>query len=334
MARRSFGTARKLPSGRWQARYRTPSGKQVGLRGTFATKADAGRALARIQADMDRGQWRDPNAGRLTLAAYAERWVTSRLVRGRPLAPRTVELYRSELTHHILPPLGAVELRRLDAAAVRAWYGALSRAEKPGQVTVAKCYRLLRAICQTAMEDDLIARNPCAIRGAGQESSPERPMFSVEQVDALAEAVDERWRAMILLAAWVGLRFGELAGLRRTDLDLAAGTVTVVKAKSEAGKRTVAIPPHIIPILANHLTHYAEPSKTGLVFVGPKGGALRRNNFNADVWQAATRAAGLPLGSHPHDLRGFSATVAARHGATTRELMHRLASIRGSVGFG
>lgn len=93
--------------------------------------------------------------------------------------------------------------------------------------------------------------------------------------------------------------------------------------KSAAGRRTVAIPPHIIDDLAHHLETYAEPAK-GLVFSGPKGGPIRRNNFSARVWAPAAEAAELPPGSHLHDLRGWGATVAARHGATTRELMHRL----------
>src|SRR3954465_8096435 len=110
----------------------------------------------------------------------------------------------------------------LKASAVRAWYGKLSSPSGPGQVTAAKCYRLLRAVCTTAVDDNLIARNPCSIRGAGQERSSERPMFTLTQVQALVDAVEDRWRALILLAAWTGLRIGELSALRREHLDLVA----------------------------------------------------------------------------------------------------------------
>lgn len=163
-------------------------------------------------------------------------------------------------------------------------------------------------------------------------------MFALAQVQALVDAVEDRWRALILLAAWTGLRIGELAALRREHLDLTAGTVSVRSSvvdvigqersygppKSAAGRRTVAIPPHIIDDLKHHLATYAQPGAQGLVFVGPKGGPIRRNNFSARVWAPAAEAAGLPPGAHLHDLRGWGATVAARHGATTRELMHRL----------
>ncbi|MCA0143969.1 tyrosine-type recombinase/integrase [Blastococcus sp. LR1] len=338
MGRRAWGTVRRLPSGRYQARYPDVSGKQVSAPHTFATKADGNRWLAKVQTELDSGRWIDPKAGKETLQVYAERWVETRLVRGRPLAPRTAELYRAQLRNHIVPALGSTPLRQLDASTVRAWYGKLSGLDGPGQVTAAKCYRLLRAICTTAVDDNLIARNPCSIRGAGQERSSERPMFTVTQVQALVDAVEDRWRALILLAAWTGLRIGELSALRRVHLDLTAGTVSVRSSvvdvigqersygppKSAAGRRTVAIPPHIIDNLEHHLATYAQPGAQGLVFIGPKGGPIRRNNFSARVWGPAAAAAGLPAGAHLHDLRGWSATVAARHGATTRELMHRL----------
>ncbi len=338
MGRRAWGTVRRLPSGRYQARYRGGSGRQVTAPFTFATKADGDRWLAKTQTEMDSGRWIDPKAGKETLKVYAERWVETRLVGGRPLAPRTAELYRAQLKNHILPALGSTPLRQLEASAVRAWYGKLSGPSGPGQVTAAKCYRLLRAICTTAVDDNLIARNPCSIRGAGQERSSERPMFTLAQVQSLVDVVEDRWRALILLAAWTGLRIGELSALRRENLDLESGTVSVKSAvvdvtgqgrsygppKSAAGRRTVAIPPHIIGDLEHHLATYAQPGPQGLVFVGPKGGPIRRNNFSSRVWAPAAAAAGLPAGSHLHDLRGWGATIAARHGATTKELMHRL----------
>lgn len=338
MGRRGWGTVRKLSSGRYQARYADGSGNQVSAPSTFATKAEADRWLARARTEMDSGRWADPKAGKETVRVYAERWVETRLVRGRPLAPRTAELYRAQLKNHIVPALGATQLRQLETSAVRAWYGKLSGPSGPGQVTAAKCYRLLRAICTTAVDDNLMARNPCSIRGAGQERSSERPMFTLAQVQALADAVEDRWRALILLAAWTGLRIGELSALRREHLDVTAGTVCVRSSvvdvigrersygppKSAAGRRTVAIPPHIIDDLEHHLVTYAQPGAQGLVFVGPRGGPIRRNNFSARVWAPAAEAAGLPPGSHLHDLRGWGATVAARYGATTKELMHRL----------
>jgi integrase len=335
--RRRFGRIRKLSSGRWQARYPDARGALVAAPQTFATKTAADHYLAGVETDMSRGTWFDPRAGQQPLRRYAEGWLPARRVKGRPLAPSTQELYRWQLDRHILPALGDVELRRLDAALVRTWFARLAGPDGPGAVTAAKCYRLLRAICNTAVADGELARNPCAIPGAGDESSSERPAVSLPQVYALADEVGQRWRALILIAAFCGLRFGELAALTRERLDLLHGTVTVAVSaselpggvrhvgppKSEAGLRTVAIPEVILGDLQEHVARFSEPGRTGLVFVGPKGGRMRNANFGRSVWRPAVRAVGLP-GLHFHDLRGCAATLAAITGATTAELMHRL----------
>ena len=335
--RADFGSIRKLQSGRWQARYPDKSGRQRTGPQTFATRGDASRYLAGVRADLDRGNWFDPNAGRVTLRPYADSWLRTRRVRGGPLAPRTRELYRWQLDRHILPVLGDIELRHLDPAIVRAWYGGLTSDAGPGAITAAKCYRLLRTICGTAVAEEELARNPCTIPGAGQERSPARPSVSVPEVYALADSVGARWRSLVLLAAFTGLRFGELAALRRRCLDLLHGTVDVRESvsdlaggvrhvgppKSEAGRRTVAIPPHIVDELRDHVAQYAEEGPDGLVFVGPKGGPLRDSTFSRSVWRPALAAHGL-TGVHFHDLRGCAATLAAISGATTAELMARI----------
>jgi hypothetical protein len=90
------------------------------------------------------------------------------------------------LRKHILPTLGRIELRHMEASAVRAWYGRINGPDGPGRTTAAKkCYRLLRAILQTATEDGLVAKNPCSIRGAGTEEATERPMITLAQLDAI-----------------------------------------------------------------------------------------------------------------------------------------------------
>jgi hypothetical protein len=120
--KRQFGSVRKLPSGRYQARYVTPDGETVTAPTTFATKGDAGRFLDSIRTDLERGQWIDPNAGRVTLAEFARRWLKE-----RPLRPRTKELYAGLLELHVLPSLGETGLNRLTAAKVRTWHADLDR---------------------------------------------------------------------------------------------------------------------------------------------------------------------------------------------------------------
>lgn len=332
--RRDFGSVRRLPSGRWQARYRDGSG--VARSRTFPTRGDASRHLARIRTDIDRGDWFDPEAGRQLLQTYAEAWLSKRRVRGRRLAPRTSERYRALLRVHILPVLGHLPLSRLDPPAVRRWHATLLEAGVPGPATVAKAYRLLHAICSSAVVEQKIARNPCLIPGASIETNPERPIASLDQVYALAEAVGERWRALVLLGTFCGLRFGELAGLTRANVDLELGVVVHAdldeldggrlqpgEVKSAASRRTVSIPAALFDEIRHHLDTYAQPGAEGPVFVGPGGGRLRRSNFRKQVWLPATRAAGLD-GLRFHDLRHTGNTLAASTGASTRELMARM----------
>ncbi len=119
----------------------------------------------------------------------------------------------------------------------------------------------------TAVDDGLIRRNPCRIKGASVEKSPERPVLTVGQVYALADAIDPRYRALVLLACFCGLRWGELAGLQRADIDCDHRTVRIARQlcevagrqpflappKSDAGKRTVSIPSLIVADVSSHL---------------------------------------------------------------------------------
>ena len=137
-----------------------------------------------------------------------------------------------------------------------------------------------------------IRENPCQIKGADKESSPECPELSVPEVCRLADAIGPRYRALILLATFGNLRWGELAGLRRRNLDVDNRTVRVAetvyeldrlvkgKPKSEASVRKVVLPELIIPEVVRHLETFAGPGPDGFVFVGVKGGQLRRSNFS------------------------------------------------------
>jgi integrase len=332
MTKRNFGSVRQLPSGRWQARYRHPqSNRLMGAPSTFATKKDADRWLANTQVDLDRGNWIDPAWGTVSLEEYAKAWLVQRI-----LAPRTVELYQGLLKHHIEPILGKIDLGDLSPRDVRAWHAKLTKAQKPGPVTVAKAYRLLRAICETAVSDEVIARNPCKLKGASVEHSPERPVATVVQVGELFNAIEDRYKAMVVLAAWCSLRLGEVLALTRADLDLGTHSVRVSKGASElrsgerivgppktkAGVRTVAMPPHVISSVVDHLQAFTGPAPDDLVFTGSDGGPLRRPTFYA-AWDRATKATGL-IHLRFHDLRHTGATWAAATGATTKELMSRL----------
>ena len=309
--KRRFGRVRELPSGRWQARYKGPDGIDRPAPHTFDSKTSAERWLTLTEADVIQGSWVNPDAGRVLFGNYAADWIEER----PGLRPKTTELYRYLLRRHLSPTFEARPLAEIREAHVRRWRKNLLDAGV-STVTVAKAYRLLKAIFNTAVDDELIRRNPCRIKGAEQEKSAERPVLTVPQVYALAAATDERYRVLVLLAAFTSLRWGELAALRRSDIDAQARTVRVIRQlnerdgggfsfgppKSEAGVRIVAIPELITPDLATHVETYARPGNDGLVFTSPGGGPLRHTNFRRRFWVPALAAAGLPA-MHFHDLR-------------------------------
>jgi integrase len=330
--KRRFGRVRQLPSGRWQARYKGPDGIDRPAPQTFASKTSAERWLSVTEAEIIQGDWIDPGAGRVLFGGYARDWIEER----PGLRPKTIEPYRYLLRQHLEPAFGSRTLADIKEPHVRRWRRNVLDAGASA-VTVAKAYRLLKAVFNTAVDDGLIRRNPCRIKGAGQEKSPERPVLTVAQVYALAEAVGGRYRALVLLAVFGSLRWDELAALRRLDIDIQARTVRVSRQlseqrgggfafgppKSAAGQRTVAIPDVITPDLAAHIVTYAVPGNDGLVFTSPEGGPLRRSNFIRRAWRPALRAAGLPL-IHFHDLRHTGNQLAADAGAHLRELMDRM----------
>jgi integrase len=332
---RRFGNIRKRENGRYQARYLGPDGRTRYAPQTFARKAEAEKYLSLIETQMARGEWIDPERGKIRLYDYAERWITER----PNLRPRTVHLYRWTLGKHITPYLGDMPLNRLDTPMVREWRSRLL-AEGVSLTMAAKAYRLLRAVLMTAVkEDELIRINPCRITGADQEKAAERPVLSVPQVFALAERVPDRFRALILVTTFGCLRWGEVIALQRCDVDLSAGTVRVRQAfvehrgtglilgppKSRAGVRTVALPKAALPLLKQHMDTHVGKTADAFVFTGEAGRTIWRGSFNKLVkWSEAVAAIGA-AGLHFHDLRHTGNTLASRApGASLRDIMARM----------
>jgi integrase len=330
---RRFGNIRKLPSGRYQIRYRGTDGRLHAGADTYESRAWADRALSLVEAQMTTGEWSDPVAGQVRLSVYADRWIAQRV----ELRPATIELYRWLLARHINPSLGEMTVAGLTPDMIREWRAGLIGAGV-SESAAAKAYRLLRAVLMTATEDRIIPRNPCRIRGAGEEKAPERPVLTVAEVFALADKMkDHRYRALVLLATFASLRWGEAIALQRSDIDQPAATVRIRRQyvelrhghvlgppKSRAGVRTIAIPQAIMPVLAEHLDSYVGPDGTALVFTGALGGLLRRGNFRRDSgWSAAAIGIGMP-GLHFHDLRHTGNTLAAQAGASLADLKARM----------
>ena len=332
--RRRFGNIRQLPSGRYQVRYRGLDGKLRSHAVTFTRKSDADRALALIEAEIARGTWTDPDRAKIGLADYADVWIAQR----PGLRPRTIEIYRGLLRRHVLPYLGNVPLGKIDTPMIRDWRARLLH-QGVSVSEAAKAYRFLRAVLMTAADDRIIPRNPCRIRGAGEEKPEERPTLTVRQMYELADRMPgDCHRVLVLVAAFASLRWGEITALRRCDIDVEAGTVTVTRQhvqldtggvvvsapKSRASLRTVAVPAAILPLIRAHLDTCVGQSPDSLVFTGSRGGVLRRSNFRRAVkWSTAVEAIGAP-GLHFHDLRHTGNSLAAATGASLRDLMDRM----------
>ena len=329
-AKRQFGAIRRLASGRWQARYRDGGGRMVTAPQTFHTKSDAGRFLATVEADLARGTYLDPRAGQVTLAAWTAEWLAS------DPSKRATTRARDEyaMRVHFLPTLGHRPLASLTPLDVRRAVDVL--AAKVAPATVRTNVGVLRAVLN-AVEADRISRSP--VRSIKLETAPpcERPTLTPEQLDALASEVPGRYRALVLLAGVVGLRWSELVGLRAGSINFLARTVTISETISEVGGRhavattkskssgrTLSLPTFLLDELAQHLSLYRSGAgRDDLVFTGAKGGTLRRS-FAARVYNPAVARAGLPDELTFHGLRHVAASFLVDAGEHPRVIQHRL----------
>jgi integrase len=335
MSRRSFGTIRKLGSGRFQVRYRNSAGRTVPGPGTFATKGDAQRWLATAEADQLRGTFVDQRGLRLIFDEWAEEWLASKP--GQRAA--TLARDRAAIRTHFSPAIGPLALPAVTPGHIRSIVVAMQAAGLSPK-SVRTYAGTLQAIFGAAVDSDLLTRSPVRPRtlGLAPVRRPERPTLTAEELLRLADAMPPRYRVLVLLAGTVGLRWGEAIGLRVADVDFlrrrlsvrqtveeVSGHVRVVATtKSEAGKRTFALPAFLVDELAAHLAaHRPGVAPDDLVVLGPKGGLLRRS-FEARVFRPAVEAAGLPANLTFHGLRHVATTLMIANNEHPKVIQHRL----------
>lgn len=336
-AKRDFGTIRRRSNGRYQAFYMGPDQNFHRAPSTFQTRADAEAWLAHERRLIQDDTWSPTRSRRAKVTRtaeafgpYATAWLSQ-----RDLKPRTRALYQRLMERFLLPEFEHVALRDITPAVVRVWYAGLDPSTPTQR---AHAYALLRSIMATAVADEILAANPCRVRGGGTTSRARRvEPATLDQLTVLVARMPARYQALVLLGAWCGLRFGEMAELRRADLDLTTGVVhirrgvvrtggvvTVGDPKSRAGIRDVAIPPHLLPTLADHLEEHVAPNPQALVFPSVTDPDVQVHpNTLYRHWHKARAAAGRP-DLRIHDLRHTGAVLAARTGATLAELMARI----------
>lgn len=329
---------RHLPSGKFQARLSTPGGGSVGK--TFETSRDAEAWLTQQRADISRGEWEPAKATTtISLSEYADRWLAGRKVKGRPLADRTRQNYRGLLDRHIVDEFGNVPLHRLEREDIERWY---DRLRETTPATASHAYSLLRAVLATAVEDGFRSDNPARVRGAGRvESNRHRnDVLTKTELDAIVDEMPARYRLLIQLGFYCGLRFGELSELRRSDVDTRDGVMhvrravvwvkekgskagPVVKSTKNGEERDVAIPPHLLGDVRSHLLQHTSEGPDGLLFSAVHDSEMQVHNSTIRRSFTPARAkAGRP-DVRLHDLRHASASRAFEAGATVPQVMHR-----------
>ncbi len=318
----------------WQARYVGPDGNRHSHQ--FRRQVDAQAWLEQEVAKQVRGDWTDPRSGKLLFNDWWHVWEGTRV----HLRPSTRTRDRSYAKNHLLPRFGAMWLTQIQPTEIRRWVADLTQSGL-APATVRKAYQLFSAALEAAADDGLIANNPARKAKLPRVQAQETLFLTVEEVEKLAATMPNRYAALVLLAAYTGLRWGELAGLRVANLDLLRRRLTVVETlveesgklysgepKTRASRRTVSIPHVVCDKLAAHLTRYPT-TPDGLVFRSSEGGPLRRTNFRRRVWIPACEAAEL-RGLRFHDLRHTHASLLIAQGEHPKLIQSRLghASIR------
>lgn len=328
---RGFGHVRRLPSKRYQASYVGPDTIRHKAPVTFETREDAEGWLSDRRREITADDWLPPVKRKpVTFGEHAERWLQH-----RQLKPRTRYHYRLMLDSRILPTLAEVPVKAITADLVDDWHYRQGEAQPTAR---SHAYGLLRTILADAVQRRLIPYNPCHIRGAGNTKRAKQiAPATLAELEQIVKAIPERYRLMVLLAAWCAMRFGELIELRRGDVDVKNGIVKIRRAavrvdgavvigtpKSDAGTRDVRIPPHLLAVVKEHLTASISGGRDGLLFPAAHDPTQHMAPSSLyGVWYPARDAAGRP-DLRFHDLRHTGAVLAAQTGATLAELMSRL----------
>jgi integrase len=339
----------KRGKGRWLGRYRGPDGKERTK--TFDTKGEASAWAQQQELRMRSGEWTDPARGRVTLDAFSVQWFESLNVK-----PKTAAGYRSLYDTHVRPKWGDVRLDRIGYADVKSWVAGLktaprtvpakgvSRTKRPVSQPLSparkkQAYQVLSMILDLAVEDGRIPRNPAkSASGSTRGMVPKAPKntahryLSHGEVHAIAEHIEDDARALLLVMAYAGPRWGEATALQVQDVDLLRSRLYVRRAFSEVGgelttsttkthaTRTLPLPTFLRSELEALM---ADKTTTDLIFSAPQGGPWRNSNFRARRFDPAVKAAGLP-GLKLHELRHTAASLAVQAGANVKAVQRML----------
>lgn len=276
---------------------------------TFTVYDEARRFKAVLEGDTANGTWVDPKAGQKTVQEFAEGWFPTVL----GLRETSKAQLRGSLFHNVLPEFGNLPLSGVTHQHVQLWVA--QQSERLSASTTRKNVFALRRMMQAAVRQGLIKTNPAEHISLPSPKCSEQRFLTKEEVTRLSEVIKPRYKAMVLVAAYGGLRFGELCALRRQDVDPMRSTVKVSQTlmdvnnrvsfgppKTKASVRTVTIPRSVMTELVQHMDNYTSIEADALVFTFKNGTPIRRAWFRTRTWLPALKAAGLE-GVRFHDLR-------------------------------
>ncbi|MGH1491792.1 MAG: tyrosine-type recombinase/integrase [Acidimicrobiales bacterium] len=315
---------------RYDVRLYRPDGNEYSK--TFRTRREAERYQATERADRARGSWLDPQAGRVTFAEWADEWFTSNSHAWRP---RTAEKHEMALRVHWKPRLGHFELSSIRPRQIQALVNDLATGGY-SPASIQTYVGTLTALFSDAVDADLVGRSPCRAIRRPPVWSREKVVISPAQLHLLANTVGRRWRCLIYLGGIMGLRFGEAAGLYRSDLLLeedqllirrtlteSRGRVSFGPPKTQSGIRNLSLPAPLARELADHCLRFDIQAAEQLMFASNTGGPIRRSNFGSRVLTPAAKEIGTP-GLTFHGLRHSAATQWISDGVDPRTVQFRL----------
>lgn len=323
-------TIDRRENGRYRARYQGPDRRWRSR--TFDRRIDAQRWLNNELVKLDRGEWVDPRAGRTLFESVAERWMAGRAA----LRVSTRVRDRSYLRSLVLPHLGDMPVGSVQPSDLEVWVAELM-AEGKAPATVQKAWQIASGVFRLAVRDRLIALSPARDVELPKIERGEPTAFTLEEVMRLTEAIDPRYRALVLVGAFGGLRIGEIAGLqlgdfdplrslirvRRTASDV-SGEIIVGPPKTTKSIRTVALPRSITEQLVEHVARLDEKGPGGWIFPAPEGGPIRRTAFMRRVWKPALVAADLDVELGTHTLRRSQVALLIAQGEHPKVIADRL----------
>jgi integrase len=315
----------------WEVRYRDPNKRERSK--TFKTRALAESFAQTVEADITRGEFLDPRLGKKAFGEWAHEWLASR---EGDIKPTTYISYEGLLSKHILPVFGDTAISRIRPLDIQQFLTGMRRKEL-SRSRLRQARQLLSMILNAAVANGYIARNPVPREKlGGKEPRRDQHPLTFEEVHAVANEVPDRYRALIYVLAYGGLRWGEAAALRRRNCNLLRNRIEVKEAVSEVKgglsyglpkthqMRTVVIPEPVKEILAQHLATHVPRASDALVFTTEGGGHIWLGNFRRDVWWPALKSAGIPEMVTIKDLRHTCASLMHAAGRSAKEVKEQL----------